>query len=108
MKASILLLLVVILLVGVANLLFTMGLIGSSAHEYVAYPAQKMDEIGFRKLAEANGIEVSEEGQIKFPQELREQMLKHNMLPFTISEIEKEGWRFVSVTVDNHYLFQKR
>ena len=108
MKASILFLLVLTLLVGVTNLLFTMGIVGSSANEYVAYPAQTMDEIGFIKLAEANGIEVSEEGQIKFPQELRDQMLKHNMLPFTISEIEKDGWRFVSGTGDDHYLFQKR
>ena len=107
MKFTILALLILSLIVGLANLVVAFGIIKPPTSEYRAYPAQIMDEIGFRKLADANGIEVGEDGKIKFPPEMRDKILKHNMVPFTISEIEKEGWRFVSVTSDDYYLFRK-
>ena len=107
MKFTILILLFLSLIVGVANLLFGLGMISLGPNEYRAIPAVQMDEIGFRKLADANGIDVGEDGKIKFPNEMRDQLLKFNMLPYTISEIEKEGWKFVSVTSDDHYLFKK-
>ena len=108
MKFVSLALLVVVLLVCLANLAGTLGIVGNSAYEYRALPSQQMDDIGFRKIAEANGIDVGEDDKIKFPPEMRNKLLKFNMLPYTISEIEKEGWRFVSVTSDNHYIFRKR
>ncbi len=108
MKYTLFALLFVVLLVSLANLMTGLGFIGNSAYEYRALAARQMDEIGFRKLAEKNGIEVSEDGKIQFPEEMRPKLLKFNMLPFTIAEIEKEGWRFVAVTADNHYLFRKR
>lgn len=107
MKVTTLLLLVLVLIVGVANLLFGLGMISTGPAEYRAVPAVQMDEIGFRKLADANGIDVGEDGKIKFPNEMRDKLIKFNMLPYTISEIEKEGWTFVSVTSDDYYLFKK-
>lgn len=109
MKFTILALLVSVLFVGIANLLGTLGFLGTPSYEYKALAASQMDEIGFRKLAEKNGIEVGDNGKIQFPNEMRQQMLKFNMLPFTITEVEKDGgWNFVSVTADNHYLFRKK
>ena len=107
MKFTILGLLVLSLILGVANLLISFGLLKAPTGTYRAVPPQVMDEIGFKKLAAANGIAVGEDGKIKFPPEMRDKILKHNMVPFTISEIEKDGWRFVSVTADNYYLFRK-
>lgn len=107
MKVTTLLLLALVLMVGVANLLFELGMISSGPSEYRAVPAVQMDEIGFRKLAEANGIEVGEDGKIKFPNEMRDKLVKFNMLPYTVAEIEKEGWQFVAVTSDDYYLFKK-
>jgi len=100
-------LLISILLVSVAHFLFDFGLIGMS-HEYKAYAAAQMDEIGFKKLAEENGIAIEADGKIKFPNEMRDKLVKFNMLPYTIAEIEKEGWKLVTVTSDDHYLFRKR
>ncbi len=110
MKATLLALLVSTLIIGLANLAVSLGLIspGGGANKYRAVPAREMDEIGFQKLAAENGIEVSEDGTITFPKEMRDQLAKFRMLPYTIAEIEKEGWDFVSVTSDNYYLFRKK
>ncbi|MDF1754982.1 MAG: hypothetical protein P1U89_19495 [Verrucomicrobiales bacterium] len=108
MKFTNLILLVLILAAVVANLLFGLGMLSVGSSEYRAVPAVQMDEIGFRKLADANGIEVGEDGKIKFPNEMRGELLKYKMLPFTISEIEKEGFEFITVTSDDHYLFRKK
>jgi len=72
---------------------------------YKALSAQQMDDVGFRAIAEEEGIEVSEDGEIDFPQEMADKIAKSNMLPRTISEVERDGWSFVAVTADNHYLF---
>ncbi|MDF1826490.1 MAG: hypothetical protein P1U68_17740 [Verrucomicrobiales bacterium] len=113
MKNTIIALLVTILLVSIVNLLASLGFLGGNAGgsgraEYKALNSQQMDAIGFRAIAEEEGIEVSEEGEINFPQELVDKIAKVNMLPRTITEVEKDGdWSFVGVTADNHYLFKR-
>jgi len=115
MKNTIIALLVTILLVSIVNLLASLGLLGGAAaggasgsYEYKALNAQQMDAIGFRAVAEEEGLEVSEEGEINFPQEMVDKIAKINMLPKTIHEVEKDGgWSYVDVTSDNHYIFRR-
>ncbi|MDF1811368.1 MAG: hypothetical protein P1V20_04120 [Verrucomicrobiales bacterium] len=108
MKFATLALLILVLLVSIVNLATSLGIVDLTSYEYRALGPQQMDEIGFRQLAKENGIEVDEAGKIKFPSEMREEMLKVNMLPYTIKVVENEGWKFVAVTSDNLYLFRKR
>ena len=107
MKFTILALLVLTLLMGVANLAAHFGFLPAPSYQYKAFPPGEMNDIGFKMLAEENGIEIGD-GKIKFPEEMRDQLLKHNIMPFTIAQIEKEGWKFVSVTSDDYYLFRKK
>jgi len=116
MKNTLLVLLAVILVVSIVNLFAAFGILGSGAtsggaggtYEYKALSALQMDDIGFRAIAEEEGIEVSEDGEINFPQEMVDKIAKFNMLPRTIMEVEKDGgWEFVAVTADNHYLFRR-
>ncbi|MDA7922776.1 hypothetical protein N9B73_13595 [Verrucomicrobiales bacterium] len=115
MKNTVIALLVAILVVAVVNLLSSLGVIGGGAaaasganYEYKALNAQQMDAMGFRAVAEEEGIDVSEDGEINFPKEMVEKIAKVNMLPRTIIEVEKDGgWSFVTVTGDNHYLFRR-
>lgn len=116
MKNTILALLVVILLVAVANLLAALGIFGgsgaasgsSAGHEYKVLNALQMDDLGFRTIAEEEGIEVGEDGQINFPKEMVDKIAKVNLLPRTILEVEKDGgWEFLAVTGDDHYLFKR-
>lgn len=113
MKNTIIALLVTTLLVSIVNLLATFGIIGgasggSTGAEYKTLNSQQMDAIGFRAIADEEGLEVSEEGEINFPQEMVDKIAKVNMLPRTITEVEKDGgWSFVGVTADNHYLFKR-
>lgn len=121
MKNTLIALLVTILLVSIVNLLSSLGLLGGGAgggaaaaagagYEYKSLNAQQMDAIGFRAIADEEGIEISEEGEIKFPQEMvgEGKLLKVNVLPRSIQEVEKDGgWTLVSVTADNHYIFRR-
>lgn len=118
MKNTLLILIAVILVVSIVNLLASLGLLGGAGgalsgggggnYEYKALSALQMDDIGFRAIAEEEGIEVSEDGEINFPQEMVDKIAKFNMLPRTITEVEKDGgWEFVAVTADNHYLFRR-
>lgn len=115
MKNTVIALLVAILVVVVVNLLASLGIIGGGgaaasggSFEYQALNAQQMDAMGFRAVAEEEGIDVSEEGEINFPKEMVDKIAKVNMLPRTILEVEKDGgWSFVAVTGDNHYLFRR-
>ncbi len=113
MKNTVLSLLVTILLISFITLgivltpWFGGGKKGAS-YEYKALNSQQMDAIGFRAIAEEEGLEISEEGEINFPQEMVEKIAKVNMLPRTITEVEKEGgWTLFEVTSDNHYLFRR-
>ncbi|MCG8601057.1 MAG: hypothetical protein MI807_13020 [Verrucomicrobiales bacterium] len=114
MKNTVIALLVTILLVAVVNLLASLGLLGvagntgSGSFEYKVLNAQQMDTIGFRAIAEEEGIEVSEEGEINFPKEMVDKIAKINMLPRTIQEVEKDGgWNLSGITADNHYIFRR-
>jgi len=112
MKNTILALLVLILIVGFLNLLGAFGLVGGAggggSQEYQVLSAQQMDRIGFLAVAEEEGIEVSESGEINFPNEMVDKIAKVNLLPMTIREVEKDGgWTFVAVTADNHYIFRR-
>lgn len=116
MKNTVIALLATILLVVIVTLLASLGLIGgvgepastAESYEYMAMNAQQMDSIGFKSVAEEEGIEVSEEGEINFPKEMVDKIAKVNMLPRTITEVEKDGdWTFVTVTGDDHYIFRR-
>ena len=130
MKITLLALLASILLVSVTNLLFNFGILGSPSTEYQAFSSLEMDKLGFRTLADTNGITIDESGAkqepvidneiriqfmdnkkkvvIDFPMDFTNDLMKTNLLPFTISTIEKDGWEFVSVTSDNQYIFRRR
>ena len=116
MKNTILALLIAILVVALVNLLVSFGILGGGAnssgaggsYEYQVLSGEMMDNVGFRAIAEEEGIEVSEEGQINFPKELGPKLVKPNLLPRTIQEVEKDGgWEYVSVTSDFHYIFRR-
>jgi len=115
MKNTVLALLAAILVIALVNLLANLGVIGSSGgshagvdFEYKALNAAQMDSVGFRAVAEEEGLEISEEGEINFPRAMAGKIAKINLLPRTIREIEKDGgWTFVTVTNDDHYLFRR-
>ncbi|MCB1203597.1 MAG: hypothetical protein KDN18_05015 [Verrucomicrobiae bacterium] len=113
MKNTIIALLVAIFLISLANLLAGLGIIGgggaaTGAHEYKVLNATQMDDIGFRAVAKEEGLEVAENGEIKFPKEIVDKIAKVNLLPRTILEVEKDGgWEFLSVTSDDHYVFRR-
>lgn len=115
MKNTVIALLATILLVCIVNLLASLGLLGGASgggaggsYEYKALNAPQMDAIGFRTIAEEEGLDVTEEGEINFPKEMVDKIAKVNMLPRTITEVEKDGgWTLVGITADNHYLFRR-
>ncbi len=114
MKTTFLTLLTAVLLVSLANLLVSLGLFGGIAekteagHEYKVLSPEEMDDIGFRDVATEEGIPIGEDGKIIFPKDKVEKIAKVNLLPRTILAVEKDGgWKFVAVTSDNHYLFQR-
>ncbi|MEM6915295.1 MAG: hypothetical protein AAF491_01920 [Verrucomicrobiota bacterium] len=115
MKNTVIALLVTTLVVSLVNLLASLGFLGGvvtgggePSYQYKALNSQQMDAIGFRAIAEEEGLEISEEGEINFPQEMIGKIAKINMLPRTITEVEKDGgWTLVGVTSDNHYLFRR-
>lgn len=109
MKNTLLILVIAILAVTVINLLAGLGIIGGAGdaggdYTYRVVNGQEMDSVGFSAVAKELGIEPDEEGKMDLP---GEQLLKPALLPRTIQEIEKDGWEFVSVTSDNHYIFRK-
>jgi len=118
MRNTILALLVAILVLSVINLLQAFGVVGGSSrssghatsatYEYKALSAAMMDNIGFRAVAKEEGIEVGKDGKITFPKEKAQKIVKVNLLPKTIMEVEKDGgWKFFAVTNDNHYIFRR-
>lgn len=117
MKHATLALLVAILLTGIANLLAALGIIGEvqsrsggdggnfgHTWEYRVLNADQMDAIGFNAVAKEAGVEPDEEGRLQLP---AEKVVKTALLPRTIQEVEAEGWEFVSVTSDHHYVFRR-
>lgn len=136
MKTTLLSLLIAILLITIINALFNFGILGDSikgspnSSEYRVLNSSQMDIIGFKSLAELNGIKIDSSGtkggkvasedirisfvensipmKIDFPKRFAADLTKTNLLPSTISRIEKEGWRFVAVSSDNHYIFRRQ
>lgn len=112
MKNTFLALLGITLIITLLNLLASLGLLGTGGgsveYEYKALNGAQMDSIGFRSIAEEEGIEISEEGEIQFPNEMADQLLKPNLLPREIMEVESDGgWEFVAVTADSVYIFRR-
>ena len=113
MKNTVLALLSVIVLLGILNLLSNFGIFGSSVggaenYDYQTLSSQQMDSLGFRAIAEEEGLEIADDGEINFPKEMVNKIAKFNMLSRTIMEVEKDGgWEFVAVTADNYYIFRR-
>lgn len=114
MKNTILALLVAILVVAVVNLLIGLGIFGGSSssgggdYEYQMFSPVQMDNIGFTSVAKEEGIEIKEGGEINFPREMADKIMKQNLVPRTIKEIENDGgWQFIAVTKDDFYLFRR-
>ncbi len=114
MKNTIIALLVTILAFVILNFLVGIGAIPAFVQkapvfEYKALEPQGIDNIGFRMVAAEEGIAVGEDGKINFPKELVQKLVKVNLLPRTLGEVEKDGgWEFVAVTADDHYLFRRK
>jgi hypothetical protein len=118
MKNTILTLIALTLIVSFISLLATLGLFGGGqggspsggnvVYEYKALNGAQMDSIGFRAIAEEEGVPISEDGEISFPKEMAEKLIKTNLLPREISEVESDGgWEFVAVTADSVYIFRR-
>ena len=104
-----LLLLVLILVVGIVNLLASCGLFGGGSggggnHQYRVVTWQQMDSEGFKVVAEEIGAKPDEAGKMQLP---KEKVVKSELLPRSLKMIEDEGWEFIAVTADNHYIFRK-
>ena len=115
MKSTVISLLIVAVLVGIVNLLATLGVIGggggaSAGGDYIVLSPAKMDELGFASIAKEDGLKGDENGAVTLK---REDIIKDprayrpNMVPRSIEEVEKQGYTFIAVTSDNHYIFRK-
>ncbi len=109
-KSIALTLLSLILVVSSVNLATSLRKSGAAAQksEYQVLNSAQMDNIGFRAIADEEGLKVSDKGEITFPKEIADKIVKVNMLPHTIELVEKDGgWQFVAVTNDDHYIFRR-
>jgi hypothetical protein len=108
MKNLPIILLALLIVISLANLLTNFGLIGGGGSDYKVVTGEEMDRLGFRSVAAEAGIPISEEGEISFPQEMSEKLIKSALLPRSIKEIAKDGgWQLIGVTADNHYIFSR-
>lgn len=111
MKPAPLALLVVILILGIVNLLASFGVIGGGGsggsggdYEYRVITPQEMDSIGFRAVAEEEGIEPNEENQMQLP---GEKARPDALLQRTLGTLAEEGWEPVSVSLNGLYIFRR-
>lgn len=110
MKPAHLAILVIILVLGLVNLLASLGVIGggdsdhSGSWEYRVVSPQEMDSIGFRAIAEEEGIEPDEENKMQLPGEKARSDI---LLQKTLSKLAAEGWEPVSVSLNNFYIFRR-
>jgi hypothetical protein len=113
MKPIHLVILLVILVLGIANLLAGLGVIGGGASkaapaggkwEYRVVTPQEMDAIGFKAVATELNIKEDEEGKMQLP---GARVVKNALLQTTLDELKKEGWDAVSITPDSLYIFRK-
>lgn len=113
MKPIHLVILLVILVLGIANLLAGLGVIGGGASkaataggkwEYRVVTPQEMDAIGFKAVDTELNIKEDEEGKMQLP---GARVVKNALLQTTLDELKKEGWDAVSITPDSLYIFRK-
>lgn len=112
MKPAHLAILIVILVLGIANLLAGLGVIGGSptpettevTFSYRVITPVEMDSIGFKAVAEQEGVEPDEEGKMNLP---GPKVVKNALLQTTLDELKKEGWQLTGVTPDSLYVFRK-
>ncbi len=108
MKNLTIILLALLVVISLANLLSSFGILGGGGSEYKVVTGEEMDRIGFRSVATEEGIPITEEGEITFPQEMSEKLTKAAMLPRSLKEIAQDGgWQLRGVTADNHYIFSR-
>ncbi|MGY8640915.1 MAG: hypothetical protein ACKVJU_07470 [Verrucomicrobiales bacterium] len=115
MKSTVISLLIVAVFVGIINLLATLGVIGggggaNAGGDYLVLSPQKMDELGFASIAEEDGMKPDENGAVTLKREdiaKDPRAYRPNMVPRSIEEVEKQGYTFIAVTSDNHYIFRK-
>lgn len=113
MKPAHLAILIVILVLGVANLLVGLGVIGGNTssgataggdYTYRVITPVEMDSIGFKAVAEQEGVKPDEEGKMNLP---GAKVVKNALLQTTLDELKKEGWQLTGVTPDSIYVFHK-
>lgn len=105
MKPVHLALLALILILGIVNVLASLGLIGGNkggsggGWEYRVLSAAEMDLVGFRAVAEDVGLQADEQGKIPLKDFPPEKVVTQAMMARTISEVEANGgWEFVAIT----------
>lgn len=126
MKPVHLALLALILILGIVNVLASLGIIGGEKSgggwEYKILSAAEMDVVGFRAVADDEGLQADEEGKIPLKDFPPEKVVTQAMMARTISEVEEQGWEFVAVTSstavstaqgqqsrsDRYFIFRKR
>jgi len=103
MKSGPLLLLAAVLVVAVLNLLASLGVVGagsstgetaSGSWDYKVMSALEMDQIGYKAVADDEGIEPDEEGKMNLP---REKVVIQAIMPRTLEEIQKDGWELLTI-----------
>ncbi len=113
MKSGPLLLLAAVLVVAVLNLLASLGVLGSGGSseegdwEYKVMSATEMDEVGYKAVAADEGIEADEEGKMTLP---REKVVIQAIMPRTLVEIQKDGWKLLTVEMTqggNFFIFRR-
>ena len=119
MKPVHLALLVIVLILGIANLLASLGIIGGngggssagSQWDYKVLSPATMDAIGFTSIAKEDGLKPDEKGNYNFKVEEMQKdqrFYKQNLLPRTLKEVESDGgWEWIGSTSDSHYIFRK-
>ncbi len=112
MKPAHLAILLAVLVLGIANLLAALGVIGGGGSdssgggdwEYRIVTPQEMDSVGFKAVAAEVGVEPDEEGKMKLPPE---KLQKDVLLKTTLAELAKENWELSSVSLNGLYIFRR-
>ena len=109
MKPAPLALLVIILILGIVNLLASFGVIGgggggSGSYEYRVVTPQEMDSLGFKAIAEEEGIEPDGENKMQLP---GDKARSDALLQKSLTILANDGWEPVSVSLNGLYIFRR-
>lgn len=108
MKPASTALLVVILILGVVNLLASFGVIGGGggggSYEYRVVTPQEMDSLGFKAIAEEEGIEPDDENKMQLP---GDKARSDALLQKSLTILANDGWEPVSVSLNGLYIFRR-